>query len=179
MSSFILRPSQVIRWMTFLLNQFVFNWSLFANWKFVVGLYFWLIIANESIISFPNRNTYFVFCFRHSRSMQNIWFFFTIGAKDISNCLSSPAMKWKRYIGLSRYGFCSMSSTFDIADFETPPVKGHFGQLWTINDMILIVGAGIIHWTVHNYVGNEAIICVPGYYIPTSTQRLLSLQNYA
>ena len=74
---------------------------------------------------------------------------------------------------------CSMSSTFDIADFETPPVEGRFGQLRTINDVIPIVGAGIIRWTVHDHVGNEAIIRVPGYYIPTSTQRLLSPQNYA
>jgi len=72
-----------------------------------------------------------------------------------------------------------MSSTFDIANFETPPVEGCFGQLQTINDVIPIVGAGIIRWTVHDHVGNEAIIRVPGYYIPTSTQRLLSPQNYA
>jgi len=71
-----------------------------------------------------------------------------------------------------------MSSMFDITDFETPPVGGCFGQLQTINDVIPIVGAGIICWTVHDHVGNEAIIYVPDYYIPMSTQCLLSPQNY-
>jgi len=74
---------------------------------------------------------------------------------------------------------CSLSSTFDIKDFESPPVKGRFGQLRTINGIVPIDAAGIIKWTVLDINGKQVEIRVPGYYIPLSSQRLLSPQNYA
>ena len=74
---------------------------------------------------------------------------------------------------------CSLASTFSLDDFESPPVKGSFGQLRTINGIVPIEAAGIIRWTVTDVNGAEAIIRVPGYHIPTSTQRLFSPQNYA
>jgi len=74
---------------------------------------------------------------------------------------------------------CSLASTFSIDDFEEPPVKGHFGQLRTINGIVPIDAAGIIKWTVSDVNGNDAIIRVPGYYIPSLSQRLFSPQNYA
>ena len=74
---------------------------------------------------------------------------------------------------------CSMSSTFSIDDFEEPPTKGNFGQLRTITNVVPIVAAGMIRWQVHDRNGNTVFIRVPGYYIPSSSQRLFSPQNYA
>jgi len=77
------------------------------------------------------------------------------------------------------YTGCSMSSTFLIDDFGTPSSKGKLSQLKTIATVVPIVGAGIICWHVYDSDGNDAIICIPGYYIPSLTQCLLSPQNYA
>jgi len=74
---------------------------------------------------------------------------------------------------------CTMSSTFSLDDFEEPPVKGWFGQLRTINHVVPIKAAGIIRWHVLDSKGQPAIIHVPGYFIPSSGQRLLSPQSYA
>ena len=53
---------------------------------------------------------------------------------------------------------CSLASTFSLNDFESPPVKGLFGQLRTINGIVPIKAAGIIRWTVTDVNGAEAII---------------------
>jgi len=74
---------------------------------------------------------------------------------------------------------CLMSSTFSLDDFEVQPMEGPFGQLKTITAVVPILHVGIICWHVHDSAGNEAIIWVPGYYIPSSSQCLLSPQNYA
>jgi len=73
---------------------------------------------------------------------------------------------------------CTMSSTFSLDDFEEPPVKGRFGQLRTINHVVPIEATGIIRWHVLDSEGTPAVIRVPGYYIPSSGQRLLSPQSY-
>jgi len=74
---------------------------------------------------------------------------------------------------------CSMSSTPSLDDFEEPPVKGKFGHLRTINHVVPIEAAGLIRWNVLDSEGKPAVIRVPGYFIPSSGQRLLSPQSYA
>jgi len=53
---------------------------------------------------------------------------------------------------------CSLSSVFDINDFEEPPVKGCFGQLRTINGIVPIDVAGVIKWTVIDMQGKQVIL---------------------
>jgi len=65
---------------------------------------------------------------------------------------------------------CTMSSTFSLGDFEELLVRGHFGQLHTINHVMPIKAAGIIWWHVLDSEGQPAIICVPRYLIPSSGQ---------
>jgi len=72
-----------------------------------------------------------------------------------------------------------MSSTPSLDDFEEPLIKGKFGHLHMINHMVPIEAAGLICWHVLDSASKPAIICVPGYFIPSSGQRLLLPQSYA
>jgi len=73
---------------------------------------------------------------------------------------------------------CSMSSTPSLEDFEQPPIKGKFGHLWMINHIVPIKAAGLIWWHVLDSDGKSTVIHVPGYFIPSSGQWLLSPQSY-
>ena len=72
-----------------------------------------------------------------------------------------------------------MASTFEIEDFENPPISGNFRAMKTVSREVEIIGAGMIHWMVINDEGELILLRVPGYYVPKSDQKLLSPQQYS
>ncbi len=73
---------------------------------------------------------------------------------------------------------CSYAMTYDISDFESPPITGKFGHVTTASGTLDITGFGIARWRVQTSDGSLDEIRVPCHLIPDATQRLFSPQDY-
>src|SRR3569832_498422 len=75
---------------------------------------------------------------------------------------------------------CSIGFTYSLDDFEEPPVAGAYGSVKTMNDTSTAITAfGVVAWRVVDQTGREHVVRSPAYFVPNTTQRLLSPQAYA